>query len=88
MIAKLKQAGDEKSAAVLEVIYTEEIGHVAIGMKWLRHVAEIRDLDPLLLFRGMVLEHYNGAIRPPLNHVAREKAGFSPDFYNDLVHNH
>ena len=88
MIAKLQQAGDEQSAEVLQTIYTEEIGHVAIGLKWLRHVAEIRDQDPLLLFRGMVLEHYDGAIRPPLNHSAREKAGLSPEFYNDLVHNH
>ena len=87
MISKLQQVGDQESASVLETIYTEEIGHVAIGMKWLRYVAQIRKQDPMVLFRGMVLEYYDGAIRPPLNHAAREKAGFSPDFYNDLAHN-
>jgi uncharacterized ferritin-like protein (DUF455 family) len=86
MIEKLKQAGDMKSASVLDVIYDEEVGHVAIGIKWLKHVADHRKIDPKMLFRGMVLEYYQGSIRPPLNHEARQKAGFELDFYDDLAH--
>ena len=34
MIARLERAGDGASAAVLRVIYADEIGHVAIGLRW------------------------------------------------------
>ncbi|MEM7728798.1 MAG: ferritin-like domain-containing protein [Pseudomonadota bacterium] len=88
MIAKLDQAGDMQSAAILRIIYEEEIGHVAIGMKWLRHVSGIRNQDPAKLFRGMILEYYDGVIPPPLNHDARTKAGFERGFYDDLVSQH
>ena len=34
MIAKLDAVGDSESAAVLRIIYADEIGHVAIGRRW------------------------------------------------------
>ncbi|WP_298912036.1 ferritin-like domain-containing protein [uncultured Algimonas sp.] len=85
MIDKLVQAGDTESADVLRVIYREEIGHVATGMTWLRHVAAFRQLDCRDLFRGMVVEHYDGVIRPPLNHDARHEAGLELTYYNELT---
>lgn len=85
MIVKLDQAGDRKSAAVLEIIYEEEVGHVAIGMHWLQHVASHRGKDSLKLFRGMVREHFGGPVKPPFNHAARAKAGLSLGYYKDLV---
>lgn len=84
MIVKLDQAGDRKSAAVLEIIYEEEVGHVAIGMKWLHHVAQYRKKDSRTLFRGMVREHFTGPVKPPFNHAARQKAGLNLSFYEDL----
>lgn len=84
MIEKLIQAGDQKSAAVLQIIYEEEIGHVAIGMRWLRHVAEKRDLEPNSLFKRMVQEFFGNNLRPPFNVDAREKAGFPLSYYKDL----
>lgn len=85
MIVKLDQANDRKSAAVLEIIYREEVGHVAIGMQWLQHVALHREKDSQTLFRGMVREHFGGVIKPPFNHAAREKAGLSLSYYGDLT---
>lgn len=37
MIASLEKAGDTDSVAVLNVIYRDEIGHVAVGRKWFEH---------------------------------------------------
>ncbi|MGJ8559443.1 MAG: ferritin-like domain-containing protein [Litorimonas sp.] len=85
MIVKLDQANDRQSAAVLEIIYEEEVGHVAIGMQWLQHVALHREKDSQTLFRGMVREHFKGAVKPPFNHAAREKAGLSLSYYEDLA---
>lgn len=85
MIVKLDQANDRKSASVLEIIYAEEVGHVAIGMKWLQHVAAYRGKDSQILFRGMVREHFRGAIKPPFNHEARDKAGLKLSFYEGLT---
>lgn len=34
--AKMRETGDEETAAVLDVIYNDEKGHVAIGAKWFR----------------------------------------------------
>ncbi len=87
MIAKLDQAGDTDSANVLRVIYEEEIGHVAIGLKWLKHIAGKRKMDSRDLFRGMVLEHYEGVIRAPLNHDARRQAGLELNYYDNLTPN-
>ena len=36
--ARLVQAGDDASAAILDVILRDEIGHVAIGNRWFRHL--------------------------------------------------
>lgn len=85
MIVKLDQASDRQSAAVLEIIYEEEVGHVAIGMQWLQHVALHRGKDSRTLFRGMVREHFRGAVKPPFNHAARLKAGLKLSFYEDLA---
>ena len=84
MIEKLIQAGDEQSASVLEIIYEEEIGHVAIGMRWLRHVADHRGLEPHSLFRRMVQTFFGNNLRPPFNKSARAQAGFPLSYYNDL----
>jgi len=34
MIQRLERAGDTESAAVLDRIYRDEIGHVAVGARW------------------------------------------------------
>lgn len=84
MIEKLLQAGDEDSANILRIIYREEIGHVAIGMKWFKHVARKRDKTPLNYFRALVRDHFKGTIRPPFNLDARNLANFPYDFYKDF----
>ena len=44
--ARLQQAGDHESAAILDVILHDEIGHVLIGNRWFRYLCEQAALDP------------------------------------------
>ncbi len=44
--AKMRETGDLESAAVLDVIYNDEKGHVAIGAKWFRFLCARERRDP------------------------------------------
>ena len=54
MIASLRRHGDATSAAALEVIYREEIGHVAAGKRWFDWLARERGLEPAVAFQDLV----------------------------------
>ena len=84
MIERLKRAGDHDSIAILEVIYREEIDHVAAGSRWFTHVCEQRGLDPAPTWRTVVSERFKGDLKPPFNDTAREAAGLPNAFYADL----
>lgn len=81
MIQKLKNVNDHVSADILEIIYTEEIGHVAAGMRWFSYICtqENRDMTPY--FKSMVNQHFSGNIKPPFNEKARKMAGLPRSFY-------
>lgn len=78
MIASLEKAGDVDSVAVLEVIYRDEIGHVAVGRKWFEHFC---DTAPEETWRALVKEYFRGAVKPPFNDAARAEAGFGDAYY-------
>src|SRR3546814_8214706 len=40
MVVKLRGLGDEATAAILEVILSEEVAHVAAGSRWFRWYCE------------------------------------------------
>lgn len=44
--AKMRETGDNESAAVLDVIYEDEKGHVAVGAKWFRFLCARQKKDP------------------------------------------
>jgi uncharacterized ferritin-like protein (DUF455 family) len=83
-IADFRRAGDEASAAILDRIYHDEIGHVAAGMRWFHHFAEVAGLDPKQAWQERVRRHFKGTLKPPFNDAARTDAGFDPDFYRPL----
>jgi uncharacterized ferritin-like protein (DUF455 family) len=83
-IADFNRAGDEQSAAILERIYRDEIGHVAAGTRWFRHFAEAAGLDPKQAWQERVRRHFKGTLKPPFNDEARSDAGFDPEFYRPL----
>ncbi|WP_371398182.1 ferritin-like domain-containing protein [Fretibacter rubidus] len=87
MIEKLKSAGDSKSAAILEIIYTEEVGHVAIGRRWFSVITRNSTIDDALHFQTLVKKYFKGPLKPPFNVVARDKAQLPREFYMPLAPN-
>ncbi|MDA0702081.1 MAG: ferritin-like domain-containing protein [Proteobacteria bacterium] len=81
MIVRLERAEDEEGAALLRVIYEEEIAHVAAGRRWFEHLCAERGLEPVETWRGLVARHFRGALKPPFNRPARDLAGFPPSYY-------
>lgn len=82
--AKMREAGDEESAAVLDVIYEDEKKHVAIGAKWFRFLCAREGKDAAETFRLLVRANFRGAPKPPFNDLARAAAGLTPTFYRAL----
>lgn len=79
MIAKVTELGDGETEAILQLILREEIGHVALGSRWFRHIAESRGLDPESTYFGLIDRYIKGGVRGPFNTDARRRAGFSED---------
>ena len=77
MIERLHQAGDEESAAVLQRILQDEIGHVETGTRWYHYVCLQRGLEPVATFGRLLAEYAPGRIRKPFNTAARQLAGFT-----------
>jgi uncharacterized ferritin-like protein (DUF455 family) len=83
-VARFEMAGDDRSAAILNRIYRDEIRHVAAGTKWFRRAAESRGFLPVKHWRDLVRRHFRGELKPPFNNSARDQAGLSRDFYEGL----
>jgi uncharacterized ferritin-like protein (DUF455 family) len=81
MISKFERVGDAQSAACLQVIYEEEIGHVAFGKKWFDWICSQHGVEPVSTWRGLVKQHFAGKLKPPFNDAARRQANFPPDYY-------
>jgi uncharacterized ferritin-like protein (DUF455 family) len=76
MIERLRAAGDTDTAARLEIILRDEVGHVAAGSRWFRFLCAERGLDPEASYFALLDEYLRGEIRCPLNAAARREAGF------------
>ncbi len=85
MTRRLQRAGDGESAAILARIYQDEIGHVAVGVRWFEHACDQRGLNPAIAFHDCVRRCFKGLIKPPFNRAARDAAGFPPAYYQPLA---
>lgn len=74
--ARLLAAGDTAAAAILDIILRDEIGHVAVGNRWYRHLCAERGLDPVATYAALAREHGAPRLRGPFNLPARRAAGF------------
>jgi uncharacterized ferritin-like protein (DUF455 family) len=81
MIRRLERAGDPDSAAILDRIYRDEVGHVAVGARWFETLCRERGLDPTATLRDRVSRHFTGALKPPFNEAARTAAGLPRAYY-------
>jgi uncharacterized ferritin-like protein (DUF455 family) len=85
MAARLERIGDLRTAAILQRIYRDEIGHVAIGLRWFDHLCRTRGLDPEAVFHERVRRCFKGHLKPPFNHEARTAVGFPAPYYEPLA---
>ena len=85
MIVRLRTAGDEATAAILEVILREEVAHVAAGSRWFRWCCERDGVDPDAEFGRLIALHARGSVRGPFNLDARQAAGFSAAELDSLM---
>jgi uncharacterized ferritin-like protein (DUF455 family) len=81
MIEVFRKAGETQALAALEVIYAEEVAHVAYGSKWFHFLCGREDSDPKEVFHRLVRHYFHGALKPPFNEEKRAEAGIPPDFY-------
>ena len=77
MIGRFRGAGDEETAACLEIILRDEVGHVAAGSRWFQHLCTERGLDAQTIYFEILAEYLTGEVRCPLNISDRRKAGFA-----------
>jgi uncharacterized ferritin-like protein (DUF455 family) len=84
IVARLERAGDAQSAAILRHIYRQEVGHVAVGVRWFDRLCHARGLVPEQAFRERVGRCFKGDLKPPFNHAARAAANFPACYYEPL----
>jgi len=84
MIDKLRALGDADTAAILEVILREEVGHVAAGSRWYRWHCERAGVEPRARFRELLRQYASGVLHGPFNTQARLQAGFDPEELESL----
>ena len=85
MIAIFEKAGAADAVAALKTIYTEEVGHVAYGVKWFNWLCGRDGLDPKDQFHALVRRYFRGTLKPPFNDEKRAESGLPPDFYWPLA---
>ena len=82
MQAKLRRVGSPdalRAVAILDILLRDEIGHVAIGNRWYRHVCGLRGLEPLATYAALSQQYGAPRLKGPLNLEARRAAGFEAD---------
>jgi uncharacterized ferritin-like protein (DUF455 family) len=76
---KLISVGDQRGGEIIDLILRDEIGHVAIGNRWYRHLCVQRGLDPLPTYAALASRYGAPVLKGPFNLAARRAAGFSED---------
>jgi uncharacterized ferritin-like protein (DUF455 family) len=82
---RLKAAGDIKAYEILQIIFQDELGHVAVGNRWYHYLCNERGIDPLQTFSALLEKHAPTYLRRPFGIEARKKAGFREDEL-ELIH--
>ena len=80
-IERFEGVGDHATARILSRILADEERHVRAGTRWFRHGCESAGSDPVETWQSLVARYFRGALKPPFNDSARERAGLTRDFY-------
>ena len=85
MIERMRLAGDEPSARILERIFADEIRHVRCGTTWFAILCERDRSDPATRWQALVETYFRGGLKPPFNDSARQAAGLPREFYAGIA---
>jgi uncharacterized ferritin-like protein (DUF455 family) len=88
IIYKLKHVGDTRAVEILQLILSEEIGHVEIGSRWFTYACGLENKPVSATFLGLLRSHASGMVRGPFNRAARLAAGFSAEEVDALEQFH
>lgn len=80
-IDRLTTNGDPETVKVLDIIYRDEITHVAAGVRWFRHVCQARGLSPESEYAERLKRLHPGGLKGPFNNNARAEAGMPAGWY-------
>jgi len=78
--AKLRKVANPaamKAIEILDIILTEEVGHVAIGNRWYHWLCTRDGIDAEAFYASSALAYGAPRLKPPFNILARRRAGFS-----------
>ena len=85
MIEIFRRAKLPQIIETLEIIYAEEVSHVAYGSKWFHFLCGRENVDPKEVFHSLVRRYFHSTLKPPFNEEKRAEAGIPPDFYWPLT---
>lgn len=77
IMQRLNSVGDVETVKILEVILSEEVGHVEIGTRWFRYSCEVEDVDADQTFIALLKKHNVTTGKGAMHIDAREQAGFN-----------
>jgi len=76
MIRRFENIKDHKTVAILKVILTEEVSHVAFGNDWFSYLCQQQNLDEQDTWFEILNKYLKRGIYCPVNISARLEAGF------------
>jgi uncharacterized ferritin-like protein (DUF455 family) len=79
-VARFRKTGDEETAQVLDIIYADEIKHLAAGIKWFEFACAQTGGDPHESYRRILGTRFTGTLKGPFNLPARAAAGMGADY--------
>lgn len=86
MIVKLTAIGDMETVARLQIIYDDEITHVAAGKVWFEYKAKQHGYSDLeTCWQDLVKTFFKGTVKRPFNTEGRDEANFEPSYYEPLA---
>jgi uncharacterized ferritin-like protein (DUF455 family) len=74
---RFNNANDSESVALLDVLYQDEITHVAAGIHWFQFACGKDGLDYIETFHDMVRRFFKSYLKPPFDTEGRKIAGMS-----------
>lgn len=74
---------DELSVELLDILYRDEITHVAAGIKWFQYSCKKCELNYIETFHDLVKKYFKGYLKPPFDTDGRNSAGMDEQVYID-----